>query len=123
MPIEGPALTSVHNPHVKYARSLQVRKNRYRERAFLVEGTRLFLDALDTGARPSRVFFQPERAGAQLSAILESLAVSGIPIHPAASAVIDSIADTQTPQGIVAIFEFPDLPVSHRSQALPVGDC
>lgn len=117
MPFEGPALTSIHNPHVKYARSLQVRKNRYRERAFIVEGTRLMLDALDAGVLPRRVFFEPEQANEHLHAALSLVASRSVPVHPVAGQVIEAIADTQTPQGVVAIFDFPNLSITRDDHA------
>jgi TrmH family RNA methyltransferase len=110
VPNEGPTLSSVNNPHVKYARSLHVRKNRYRERSFLVEGVRLVLDALDAGAVPSRVYLREAFANDQVNDAVKRLATSQVPVHRCTDAVITAIADTQTPQGVVAVFPFPDLP-------------
>ncbi len=106
MPIAGPELTSIHNPHVKFARSLQARKHRQQERAFIVEGERLFLDAIDAGATPLRVFVDIERVHLGVRDALETLP-QNVPIHPCNESVVKTIADTQTPQGIVAIFPFP----------------
>ncbi len=93
-----------------------MRKNRQRERVFVVEGTRLFSDALEAGAIPERVFFEPERVSVPLTATLEELFDRGIPVHPVSHDVIVAIADTQTPQGIVAIFSFPEIPVEFDNQ-------
>ncbi len=120
MPFDAPTLTSVHNPHVKYARSLHQRKNRYRERAFIVEGTRAFHDAIDSGASPQQVFFDTSRADPSTLALLEQLDTQGIRIHPTNETVISAVADTQTPQGLVAIFEFLDLELQPGSDPLLV---
>jgi TrmH family RNA methyltransferase len=116
LPINGPILTSIHNPHVKYARSLHVRKNRERERAFLVEGTRLFEDALDAGAVPAHVYVDLDRSGDRWNSLLVGLEAQDIPIHPCSVNVIEVIANTQTPQGIIAIFPFPDLKLEPRAE-------
>ncbi len=109
MPIDWPTLTSTQNSRVKYARSLHVRKHRQQERAFIVEGARLFLDALDAGAIPLRVFVEFDRVGDDVVAALETTAASNIPIHACNSSVIKAVSDTTTPQGIVGIFSFPEL--------------
>ncbi len=111
MPIDGVALTSTQNSHVKYARSLHTRKHRRQERAFIVEGERLFLDALDADAIPLRVFVDLERVHDEVRETLEGLSES-VPVHPCSDAVIKAVADTQTPQGIVAIFPIPNQALS-----------
>jgi len=110
VPDETPQLTSTQNSHVKFARSLHVRKHRQQERAFIVESSRLFLDALSSGALPDRVFVDLERASEEIRAALEALTDSGIPVHPCSPAVISAVSDTSTPQGIVGIFPIPEIP-------------
>ncbi len=124
MPIRGPILTSLLNPNVKYARSLHARKSRYRERAFLVEGVRLFSDALGSGAIPSHVFIDQTRIELDLMRALEGLDAQGTHVYPVDEGVIQAIADTQTPQGIVAVFGFPDLsiPIDTANPLLVIAD-
>ncbi len=93
-----------------------MRKNRQRERVFIVEGTRLFSDALDAGAIPERVFFEPERVSDPLTTTLDELFDRGVPIHSVSHEVIVATADTQTPQGVVAIFPLPEIPIEFESQ-------
>lgn len=116
MPIDSPPLSSVQNAHVKHARSLKARKIRQRERAFLVEGVRLFLDALDANADPQRVFFDPDATPEPLLHQLEALDSRGIAVHPSSNRVIRGISDTETPQGIVAIFSVPHLEIDFRGR-------
>jgi len=113
----GPALTSIHNPHVKFARSLAHRKMRHRERAFVVEGVRLFEDAISAGYRPLRLFFDPARIDPVLSQRFRALASDNTLVHEVAPAVIDAIAETDSPQGIAAIFKFPDVPIIQGAEA------
>lgn len=113
----GPALTSIHNPHVKFARSLAHRKVRHRERAFVVEGVRLFEDAVKAGFRPLRLLFDPARTDTTLSQQLVALAADETLVHEVTPEIIDAITETDTPQGIAAIFKFPDVPIAQRAEA------
>lgn len=124
MAIIGPDLSSRQNPAVKYARSLQQRKFRYRERAFLVEGVRLFADAMKAGANPQLVLLNEERLGSRYPELLESLADSSARVHRVTSHVLDFVADTQESQGIVAVFPFPEVKAApvHRLPLYIVAD-
>jgi TrmH family RNA methyltransferase len=88
---------------------------RQRERAFVIEGVRLLDDALNAGFHPLRLFFDPSRVDGSIAERLRALASNDTFVHEASAAVIDSIADTETPQGIAAIFRFPDIAVVQRS--------
>lgn len=105
----GPTVTSSQNRWVKLARSLQRRKARYTERAFLVEGVRLLTDALDAGAVPSVLFIDAEKEHAALTELATAAHARGARVIPVTSALLRSIADTETPQGVVGIFPFPEL--------------
>jgi TrmH family RNA methyltransferase len=120
----GPLLSSVHNPTVRYARSLLRRRSRYRERAFLIEGARLFLDAIDAGARPRLVFLEESRLGPLGGEVVTAALESGARVHPVNEPVLDAIADTEEPQGVVAVFPFPEppTPMSEMSELLLAAD-
>jgi len=104
-------ITSVANPRVKQLRSLQAnRKDRRRERLFVIEGVRLVEEALRSGVALSNLLYAPEQLasterGQALLARVETL-------HGAAAAtpeVIAAASDTVTPQGIVAAASWPEL--------------
>lgn len=104
-------ISSPENPKVKEMRSLHRRSARHSERLFLVEGLRLVEEALASGLTPRLAFCVPQRLqetprGQALLSRLESL--------PAAfcttPAILDSMADTVTPQGVVAAVPLPELP-------------
>jgi RNA methyltransferase, TrmH family len=107
----GPALTSTHNPQVKQARLLGTRKARYRERAFLVEGTRLFEDAVSFGFMPERLFYDASRLSEPLVQTIKYVAAHATIVHDVPGTVIETLADTETPQGIIAIFRFPEVQI------------
>lgn len=105
MPIQP--LTSLQNPRVKLARTLQSRKGRKEAGLFLVEGTKLLAEALAWGRTPTLTFatetwWQAHEALAPFAGLTgERFVVSP---H-----VLDAIATTETPDPVVAVLPLPDL--------------
>ncbi len=102
-------ITSRENRQVKRARSLRRRKGRQAERAYLVEGVRATLDALRSGATVEQVFISeqmlpPERA-MQLRQAAEE---TGADVVEVSAGVLRSIAQSQSPQGVVAVLRKPE---------------
>jgi TrmH family RNA methyltransferase len=87
-------------------RDLQRRKARGRRGLALIEGVRLVEDALAAGLRVRGVVVAPDLGrttrGGALVAELERHAV---PVEAATARTFASLADTETPQGIVAVVE------------------
>jgi TrmH family RNA methyltransferase len=104
-------IESQTNPHVKHIRSLATdRKDRRRERLFVLEGVRLVADALAGGALLDLVLYAPDQlqlteAGQALLDQLETLAVA----HPASAQVVAAASDTVHPQGVVALARWPQV--------------
>ena len=101
-------ITSLQNPKVKAARALHRRRQREREGKILLEGVRLIADAVDAGYVPELLFYtESALENEQAAALVESL-------QEVAWAVTDEImahlADTVTPQGLVAVVPRPALP-------------
>jgi TrmH family RNA methyltransferase len=94
---------------VKHIRSLAAdRKERRRERMFVLEGVRLVQDALASGAELELALYAPERLAAtpEGRALVERLA--HMPrSSPASEQVVAAAADTQHPQGVVALARWP----------------
>jgi TrmH family RNA methyltransferase len=93
---------------VTLIRTRQRRNARRRQTAAVVEGVRLVEESLDVGldfegAVVSPAIERTER-GAQL---LESLRRAGVPVDEVTDRELDGLADTDTPQGIVAVVEPP----------------
>lgn len=106
MPI---SITSLENPKVRLLRSLHRRRRRYSERLFLLEGVRLLEEAFRAGVTPTLVLYLPERLqetprGQALLERLHTLETA----FPTTPSILDAIADTVTPQGVVAAVPFPD---------------
>jgi len=92
------------NPLVRAARQLHRTEARRERGEFLAEGVRLVADALALGARPRRVFVEPERLersgpGRELLARLDPATTVAV-----GAAAMQALADTRTPQGVAAVF-------------------
>lgn len=103
-------ITSTANAHVKRIRSFSAnRRERYRERCFVLEGVRLVAEALHACASLPLVLYTPEQlmqtaAGTHL---LQRLA--GQPgCYEATAQVVAAAADTVSPQGVVAVAAWPE---------------
>lgn len=102
-------ISSPTNPHVKYIRSLaDDRRERRRERLFVLEGVRLVADVLAHGGVIELVLYAPEQLdetwdGQQLLVQLERVSQRYV-VSPR---VIAAAADTQHPQGVVALVRWP----------------
>jgi TrmH family RNA methyltransferase len=114
-PEPASVIRSPDNRTIKLARSLHHRDARWSERAFLVEGFRAIADAIASGAKPRVVLVQEGRereARARLP--------SDLPMRVVAEPLFARLSDTVTPQGILAVFPFPDLPISETVPPLIV---
>ena len=104
-------IESQANPHVKHIRSLAAdRKDRRRERLFVLEGVRLVVDALASGVILDLALYAPDQlaltvAGQALLDQLETLAVA----HQASAQVVAAASDTIHPQGVVALARWPQV--------------
>ncbi len=104
-------ISSPSNPQVKRIRLLAAdRRERRRERIFVLEGVRLAADALASGAALELVLYAPEQlvatpAGAALLAVLERHPAA----RPATAQVVAAAAETVHPQGVVALARWPEV--------------
>lgn len=102
-------IVSLSNPHVKYLRLLRdSAKDRRGERSLFVEGVRLVATALDAGVTLRRALYAPEQLqrtppGATLLAQLQAQPNA----YAATPDVVARAADTQAPQGVVAVVAQP----------------
>ena len=105
-------ITSFANAKVKLVRGLQSRRRvRHREGRLVAEGTRLAQEALAAGLLPDFVFYTADWGNTPAGeSLLESLAGSAVPLLLVSEEVMASCADTETPQGVLAVLPFPHLP-------------
>jgi len=100
-------ITSIANEKVKYVHSLYRRRNRYRERLFVIEGVRLVREAFRAGIVPALVFYSEALAGGQ--ELLAEMQKRGTPAFAVSEGVMKALADTVSPQGILAVVPFVEL--------------
>lgn len=100
-------ITSIHNERAKYIRSLARRRVRQREGRFPVEGTRLLDEVVRAGIQPALVLYT-ETWAATLGAqrLLPSLEQAEQGAWLTSEAVLAACADTETPQGVIAVVPF-----------------
>jgi RNA methyltransferase, TrmH family len=94
-------LTSLKNPLVKHFRKLQQAKYRRSQQQFLLEGTHLLLEACAAGWSLDVVCFTPEWQAKQSLDLLAQLDQTRIEV--VSESVLQAIATTVTPDGVVAI--------------------
>ena len=103
-------ITSKTNRKIKYVRSLYRRLVRRREGRFAIEGVRLIEEMIRAGQEP--VFFLYTETGVanpRAQALVEVLASLGTEVVPVSEEVMLFMADTKTPQGVLAVAAFPQI--------------
>ena len=104
-------LTDAHAPRLKAARRLTKRAFRERERSFLAEGPQAVAEAFSHGARVTDLFVTvPARA--RHHDLVAAIADAGIPVHTVSGEVMSELAQTVTPQGLLAVCAFVDVPLA-----------
>lgn len=105
-------ITSPSNEKIKFARALAHKKERAAAQQFLIEGTRLIHEAVRAGEKPALVFY--ERATFQNDARSRALIVAWEKekrqVYEVNAQVMRALSDTETPQGIAAVFPLPTPP-------------
>ncbi len=119
---DSTVITSTANDTVKYVRTLHRRRLRYRERRFIVEGTRAVEEALKAGIQPAFLFHTPSLAGqARAGRMISEAKSRGARVEVVTASVMQAMADTVTPSGILAVFPMPEcLPCHPLTWALIV---
>lgn len=108
----------VHSPRLKAARRLNKRAFRQRERAFLAEGPQAVTEAFHCGAQVTDLFVTvPART--RHRDLVAAIAAAGIPVHVVSGEVMDELAQTVTPQGLLAVCGFVDVPLAEVARAAP----
>lgn len=106
-------IRSKANPLIKQAKKLHQKK--YRKQSYLIEGWHLLEEALASGQQPEHIFVRAEDA--QRVAHLN-------PVHVISPELLEDLADSQTPQGVLAQLPIPvqSLPHSLKGRYLILED-
>jgi TrmH family RNA methyltransferase len=99
-------ITSAQNPKIQAVRELLSRPRARREAgAFAIEGVRLAEEAVASGW-PLQQGFYSENISPRGQAIVQRLIEKGVPIEPVSTGLMQSLADTETSQGLLLILEY-----------------
>jgi RNA methyltransferase, TrmH family len=104
-------ITSPHNKRVTAAARLKKRALREKDRRFLVEGVQAVAEAFSSGADVREVFATPE-SEERLDRVISLAKQAGAPVHTVSPEVMGHLTSTVTPQGVVAVAGFVDVPLT-----------
>ena len=108
-------LTNPRAAVVRNARRLATRAFRHDERLFLAEGAQAVGEALAGGLRGEvvvREVFVSSDAAERYAGLVTTAGDAGVSLHHCSDRVVGAISDTVTPQGLVAVCEFVDQPLT-----------
>jgi len=103
-------LLTPRSGRVKAARKLTRRRDRVEHRLFLAEGAKAVTEALLVEDCLVEVFATPA-ATASYDGLREAVTARGRPWQPASPEAVAALSGTVTPQGIVAVCRFLDVPL------------
>ena len=97
-------ITSHGNLKIKQARALRQRKQRDESGLFLVEGLFHIGEALTAQADIEALFYAPDLLGhAYARELIDRAAAAGAPCYETTAEVLESMAEKDNPQGVIAI--------------------
>jgi RNA methyltransferase, TrmH family len=114
----GPELTSIRSPKVKAARQLAKRALRLRARSFLAEGPQAVEAALTRGGVVSQLFITAA-ARARHADLADQAARQGAQVLAVSGEVMAELAQTITPQGVLAVCRYIDIPLARLAASGP----
>ncbi|MEA2031062.1 MAG: RNA methyltransferase [candidate division Zixibacteria bacterium] len=96
---------------IKSLRTLLTRKGRHKHNAFLAEGVRLLEEAFRHSYYPCIVYYASSLLSHRGEKLVEHFRQKHIELMPLSARQLNMLADTKTPQGIVAKFDVPRLDI------------
>jgi len=115
-------ITSNQNTKLKLIRALQGRpKERLEAGAFLAEGVRLVEEALAAGW-PFRFVLYGSQLSERGRLLVEKLAGLSVDVEQVDDALLESVSETETSQGILAVLELTNLPLPNLPTFLLIPD-
>jgi TrmH family RNA methyltransferase len=115
-------ITSSQNPRLKLVRALMGRaKERREENAFVIEGVRLIEEAVLAGWKFHFVLYSDglTERGRDL---VKVLIAHRIEVDEVSGDLLQKLSDTETPQGILAVLQFSDLPIPDSLDFILIPD-
>jgi TrmH family RNA methyltransferase len=116
----GDAPFTRRTPRVVAAARLRRRRERDRTGRFLVEGPRAVQEALAHRAAVRELFVTGE-AGRRHPGLVAAAGRAGVPVWPVTDGALAALAETVTPQGLVAVCDQLDQPLERALDRGPAG--
>lgn len=104
---------------LKNIRALLTRKGRRLAEQFSAEGIRLLEEALRADFLPKQLYVAESTLTDRSESLVRNFSDKGVPITSVGAADIEYIADSQAPQGLVAVFRMPSTDLSKLSHKQP----
>jgi TrmH family RNA methyltransferase len=115
-------ITSRQNPKLKLVHALLGRsKERREEGAFVAEGVRLLEEARSCGW-PTRFVLYSDGLSERGLALVRELRAAGTDVEEVSADLMQSLSETEAPQGLLAILEEQDLPLPASLDFLLIPD-
>lgn len=114
----SPLITTSHHRAVSGARRLGKRAFRREDRRFLVEGPAGVAEAAAEPGALVELFTTPE-AATRYAALVAMAQAGGATMHSVTPSVMAEMAQTVTPQGLIGVAEFCDVPLADVVMAQP----
>ena len=115
-------ITSSQNSKIKLVRTLLGRaRERREENAFVVEGVRLVEEAVSSNWGLKLALYDEtlsERGRSQV----EALTSRGVDVELVSETVMRALSETETPQGLLAVVEFKQLPITNALNFVLIPD-
>jgi len=119
---KGFMITSTQNSKIKLVRQLLTQtKARKKQGAFVLEGIRLLEEAFNSHFSPELLLYTAELDQRGLS-LVNKFESGGVNCEITAPNVFNSASDTETPQGILAVYPLISLPIPERADFLLIAD-
>jgi RNA methyltransferase, TrmH family len=120
-------ITNIRSPRVKAARQLSRRSSRQRSRLFLAEGPQAVREALAWQDDPASAglgslvteLFVTAEVRSRHDELTARAAAQGVPVLVVSGQVMAELAQTVTPQGLLAVCRFVDVPLEPLTAASP----
>jgi TrmH family RNA methyltransferase len=115
-------ITSSQNPKLKLVRALMGRSKERREaNSFIVEGVRLIEEAANAGWKFQFVLYS-DGLSERGKDLVNTLAADNIEVEDVAGDLLQKLSDTESPQGILAVLDFAQLPLPESPNFILIPD-
>lgn len=115
-------ITSSQNQWIKYLRSLlQQKDSRRQDQVLVAEGVRLVEEGVHSGRTPQLVLYS-EALSSRGQQLLQKLQSGSVKIEEVSGQVLNSLSETETSQGILAVFPFQFSPLPASTETIVLLD-